>query len=189
MSFQRNSYDPQSYNQDLESSLGPGKYQLLSDFGNHSARCFRTNPGGDVGNTGLLPIANIVDTESDLQNLNRRLSKDPKQRWPYINQVQGHQFSSMCGDPPNFESQHSLLDLPRPNREKSTLKHRYETLCLDPQKLTRIHDNTYIGANTQLWEKDNYKPKIPSPLEQTNIVNPTYTATTTETCTDCSVSK
>lgn len=185
MSFQRNHYDPQAYNQQLEESMGPGKYQLLSDYGNHSARCFRTNPSGGIGNTGLLPIKNIVDAESDLQNLNRRLSNDPKQGWPYIGQTQEHQFISMCGDPPNFETQHSMLDMPKPNREKSTLEHQYETLCLDPQKLTRIHDNSYIGANTQLWERDNYKPKLPTPLAQTNEIE----ASNTSSCSKCSLLK
>ncbi len=180
MSFQRNAYDPQAYNHQLEEAMGPGKYQLLSDYGNHSARCFRTNPGGQVGNSGLESIGNIVNAESDLYNLNRRLSNDPKQQYPYVGQVEDHKYTLMCGDPPNFETQHSMLDMPKPNREKSTLGHHYETLCLDPQKLTRIHDNSYIGVNTQLWERDNYKPKLPKPLEQSLDPN------NKESCTQCS---
>lgn len=166
MSFQRNGYDPQAYNHRLEEAMGPGKYQLLSDYGNHSARCFRTNPGPQNGNTGLQSIGTIVDAESDLYNLNRRLSNDPKQKYPFAGKKEDHTFSDFCANPPNFETQHSMLDMPRPNREKSTLDHHYETLCLDPQKLTRIHDNSYIGRNTQLWERDNYKPRLPKPLSQ-----------------------
>ncbi len=180
MSFQRNSYDPQAYNQKLEESIGAGKYQLLSDYGNHSARCFRTSPGGNNGNTGLIEIGNIVDAESDLQNLNRRLSKDPKKNYPYIGQVAEHQYGSFCGNPPNFETNYSMLDAPKPNREKSVLQHHYQTLCLDPQKLIRIHDNSYIGRNTQLWERDNYKPKLPTPLADQKIL------TTEEPCDTCS---
>lgn len=179
MSFQRNTYDPQAYNHQLDEAMGPGKYQLLSDYGNHSARCFRTNPGGNTGHTGLLEIGNIVDAESDLHNLNRRLSNDPKQKYPFAGKQESHKYTSMCGNPPNFETQHSMLDLPKPNREKSTLIHHYETLCLDPQKLTRIHDNTYIGVNTQLWERDNYKPKIPRPLAQSMHPDPN------QTCSKC----
>lgn len=166
MSFQRNSYDPKAYNHQLEEAMGPGKYQLLSDYGNHSARCFRSNPGLYNGNTGLLEIGSIVDAESDLQNLNRPLSNDPKQKYPFVGRQETHKFTEFCANPPNFEMQNTLLDMPKPNREKSTIKNHFETLCLDPQKLTRIHDNSYIGRNTQLWERDNYKPKYPTPLNQ-----------------------
>lgn len=166
MSFQRNLYDPEAYNHRLEESMGAGKYQLLSDYGNHSASCFRTSPGNNNANTGLLQTGTIIDAESDLYNLNRRLSNNQKDKYPFVGQVQEHKFASFCGTPPNFETQHSMLDSPKPNREKSTLTHHYETLCLDPQKLTRIHDNSYVGRNTQLWERDNYKPKTPKPLAQ-----------------------
>ena len=184
MSFQRNLYDPQAYNHRLDESMGTGKYQLLSDYGNHSARCFRTNPGGNNGNTGLMEIGKIVNAESDLYNLNRRLSKDPKQNYPFKGQQEKHQFTALCGDPPNFETRHSMLDSPRPNREKSTLGHHYETLCLDPQKLVRIHDNSYIGRNTQLWERDNYKPRMPTPLNQD--MNPKSTESPKSTQCKCS---
>jgi hypothetical protein len=180
MSFQRNIYDPQSYDQQLQESVNAGKYQLLSDYANHSGRCFQTNPGNNSGNSGIMEIGTIVDAESDLQNLNRRLSKDPKKNYPFIGQTQEHKYGSFCGTPPNFETSYSMLDIPKPNREKGILKHHYETLCMDPQKLVRIHDNSYIGRNTRLWERDNYIPKLPKPLQPQNNVKESF-------CNQCSM--
>lgn len=184
MSFQRNTYDPKAYNHQLEESLKAGKYNLLSDYGNNSGKCFRTNPGSHIGHSGLLEVGKIVDAESDLYNLNRRLTKDPKKQFPFLGVAEQHVFPEMCGNPPNFETKHSMLDSPRPNRGKPILKHHYETLCRDPQKLTRIHDNSYIGMNTQLWERDNYKPKLPTPLPQ-GLVLPQEPKKNPSTCKSC----
>ena len=49
---------------------------------------------------------------------------------------------------------------------------RFESLCLDPQALSRITSNQFIGLNTRLFSRDNYKEKLPALKDQSNALPP-----------------
>lgn len=119
----------------------------------------------------------MVDTESDLLNLNRLLSRDPRHR--YRPQCINDRCVGVMND--CDECQPKLTHFPVCNGMKyeatrlsnppATLRetgvNRFQPICLDPQDRSRWEHPGEIGINYRMVVKDNHIPCIPHPIDQT----------------------
>lgn len=170
MAYTRKIYDENSYKKELQESTEPGRYSLLEDSTYNNQTCFQETPEIHSG-LGQLRISeqnDMVNAESDLFNLIRKDSKDPQQQYPYIKKT--------YTNPPKMEScsatdlarKYPLLEAPVFKREQSIQVQRFESLCLNPQDMSRIRSNSYIGLNSRLFFRDNHKSKNPVLKTQTS---------------------
>ena len=166
MAFTRLSYDENSYKQDLYESTETGRYQLL-DKSTHrgpTGTCFQETPEIHAANKQFRISArnDMVNAESDLRNLIRKDSKDPRTQWPYVKpQYDNLPKISSCTKT-DLARSYPLLDGNQFNREKEIQVPRFESLCLNPQQMNRIRSNNFIGLNTRLYNRDQHAPKIPT---------------------------
>ena len=165
MAFTRLSYDENSYKQDLYESTETGRYQLL-DKSTHrgNGTCFQETPEIHSNNRQFRISArnDMVNAESDLRNLIRKDSKDPRTQYPYVKpQYDNLPKISSCTKT-DLARSYPLLDGNQFNREKQIQVSRFESLCLNPQQMNRIRSNNFIGLNTRLYNRDQHAPKIPS---------------------------
>lgn len=164
MSFNRLIYDEGAYQKQLNESTGVGQYKRTPHSRFLEGACFDAEPGRyNKAVTHPRNVA-IVDVESELHNLNRKYSKNPLRNYPYVKGDTSHHYAPSCDM--TLQSKYGRLDDQVPNREQSIQVPRFESLALNPQLQHRIHDNSYIGRNTRLWERDNYKPFIHDPICQ-----------------------
>lgn len=182
MSFTRLIYDEDSYKQELYESTKPNRYLLLQESTSHgSATCFQEQPEiqAAAGSRSMLKFNsrhnNMVNAESDLWNLMRKDSNDPKTKFPYtkidhgMNNGTGLPKLGGCTKTELIQS-HQLLDGNQFKRGQQIAIPRFESLCLYPQEAKRIRSNNYIGLNTRLYNRDNHKPNIPTVKSQTSIL-------------------
>jgi len=170
MSFTRKIYDEPAYKHQLYESTQSGKYNLAP----HSTyrandTCFQSTPEIHATTTARSQFRNfvqndLINAESDLYNLQRKASKDPRTQYPYTKiDHQRIPTLSECG-PTDLARSYPLLEAPSFKRSQSIHVPRFESLCLDPQQLNRIQSNHYIGAQTRLWNRDHYVLKQPQGL-------------------------
>ena len=173
MSFTRLMYDEDSYKQELYESTKPNRYLLLQESTSQGGNtCFQGQPEIQAasGSRSMLKYNtrhnNMVNAESDLWNLMRKDSKDPKSKFPYTKVDHGmHNNTGLpqlggCTKTELIQS-HQLLDGNQFKREQKIAIPRFESLCLYPQESKRIRSNNYIGLNTRLYNRDNHKPNVP----------------------------
>jgi hypothetical protein len=167
MSYTRTSYDEGAYSEQVSQSTGTGKYRLDKAYVCKDKMNYKF---GDVQNhdtvTPYRHVSRWVDTESELKNLSRPLTRDPGQQFPYRQAPAPHEFSAV--EQPGLGSRYTRLDYPTPNREQMIQVNRFYTTTLNPQELHRIHSNSYVGRNTTLDERDYFKMKIPVRKDQFN---------------------
>ena len=163
MSFTRQLYDSGTHLGDTHITLRPGQYQLLKQSRMHDSVCYQSNPELRPRDLGVYHIGSndMSLMESDLFNLNRKNTKNPLYQYPFVkcgpyDQPQLNDCSTNC-----LNRVYAKLDGNQFNREKQIDIPRFESLCLNPQKLTRIHDNTYIGLNTRLYNRDIHSLNYP----------------------------
>ena len=133
-------------------------------------------PIGNAQPLRAIPLADLIDVESELLNLSRPLTKDPRQEYPFKQASVKAPVLSEC----NYEvdGEHSRLfqhDL-RNNINLIRNNDRTNTLCFNPQDPTRLPTNTRIGLNSRVFYKDNYVPKVPVPKSQESFI-PKFTST------------
>jgi hypothetical protein len=174
MNFNRLSYDTCTYQHNLKQSVGVGDYILGMPRVNCNA-CFPSNPS-----TGLLddvprsviPQWSLVDVDSELMGLTRKasncptaayipdLSKDDTTRFPVGVPV------ADCRGLPNEDT--------RLSNPPSTLRgqgwNRWETLGEDPQGRAEVPFR--FNVNNRLIVKDNHRPCIPTPINQSPALPP-----------------
>lgn len=176
--FTRQIYDDGSYLHDLNEWQRPGQYYLMPES-QHRGKdtCFQEIPEMHAENRQLniATKEGMVDIESDLFNLPRRNTKDPLGKYPFIKKEWNVEPMPVCsGQYNSFNIEYPKLEGNQYNRGKSIHVPRFESLCLNPQKTNRIRSNNYIGLNTRLYNRDTHQPEIPSPINATNIFQPTY---------------
>jgi hypothetical protein len=175
MSRTRLADDPCAYAVDLRMSLGPGSYQTQNL--RTCAPCFPQSPHIRVRRGAPPPgmegcsAADIVDIDSELLGITRRASRCPSTRY----QGQGpapmpcHQkavASSLC-DP--LAPEETRLSNP-PCTLRCRGWNRWEFLCRNPQDKVLPpfeHDVSY-----RLVVKDNHRPCVTQPMDQTNSLPP-----------------
>ena len=165
MSFSRLSYDENSYKQDLYESTGTGRYQLLDKSTHRGAgSCFQETPEIHSNNSmyRISDQSDMVNAESDLFNIIRKDSKDPRTQYPYVKPEYDNLPKLSSCTKTDLSRVYPLLDGNQFNRSQEIQVQRFESLCLNPQKMSRIRSNNFIGQNTRLYNRDHNKPKIPS---------------------------
>ena len=165
MAFTRNSYDDGYYKHKVSEATGSGKYNLdtayvCKDKMNYSF-------GDDVNVNNVTPyrhVSHMVDTESELKNMSRPLSKDIAQQFPYKQAPAPHEFTAV--EQTGLGARYTRLDYPAPNREQMIQVNRFYPVTLNPQALHRIQSNSYVGRNTTLDERDYFRLRVPVRKDQ-----------------------
>jgi len=205
--------DTCQYRQVLAESTAPGSYMLNTPSVNKDCKpCYPAQPtlrlqksGDSVDNS-----KSLVDVSSELLNITRPATKCPSRKWepncpgcpcstgepcgPGVisncnaNKEGGRcpdQFSSGEKDFPDCEfptAEDTRLSNP-PCTLRGTGWNRWEWLCLDPQ--TRVIP-PFRTINDRLATRDNYRPCLPKPLDQT-AANPPMKSLPQETIGNTSI--
>lgn len=196
-SWQRLSYDPVTYETDLRQSTRPLKYRLDPLYANPCGQLCRP---GDVGYISKVGASigkghSLVDTDSELKLLNYRASKAPQHHF-HPNVAKGNSCKTGYPGPEAGGIQSAVLDQDKcrnpsdkwhfpecqklrteytrvtyPNCDlKGTGVNRFQPLCLDPQHPSRWEHPSEIGVNYRMVVKDNHRPCIPTPMDQTAVL-------------------
>lgn len=172
----RGKYDKEYLNVDLRQSMRPLEFSLDPNYSERCDRCLPTEVGW-LGKQGVSYDSHrpMVDTESDLWNIGRPLSKDVHRYHPTC--IKGDCIGVMndcdkcqpalshfplCGM--KYES--TRLSNP-PFTLKETGVNRFQPICLDPQDRTRWEHPGEVGINYRMVVKDNHVPCMPHPMDQT----------------------
>lgn len=162
MSFTHLDDDPCTYKTDLTQSVGPGNYLMATPVLQCSP-CLSGDPriqGG--GAVSICRDRPLVDVDSELHNLSR----------PATNCPAGHYHPSSTPFCPGSEfpdcrvgvtTEDTRLSNP-PCTLRCTGWNRWQWLCQDPQE--RVHMPFSWNINSKQIAKDNHRPCIPTPADQ-----------------------
>lgn len=172
MSSNRLDYDVRAYEKVINESVGPGYYQL-SKPPVGCKPCFNNNPDVRLQFNGNSIAKNklLIDVDSELMGLTRNISKDPEKKYQKPedddegNPKQGIELQHF--DDCHFPVEHTKLSNP-PCTLRGTGWNRWEWLCKNPQEQVIIPFEWNI--NDKLLAKDNHRPCIPTPIDQTNVL-------------------
>ena len=199
MSFNRLPYDNCSYNQTLLESEGPGAYHLMTPA-NVSQMCLADDPHIRAQYMGSrhVPGTSLIDVDSELMNITRPASECPSQKYvPHpnastfcsapnthnmtatdtipANRAEGFQ-STPTGNHVNFSNCFTPTESTRLSNPPCTLRgtgwNRWEWLCKNPQDRVEVPFDHMIDS--VLMAKDNHRPLLPKPMDQT-LALPTAT--------------
>ena len=192
--WQSLSYDPLAYETDLRQSTRPLNYRLNPIYSNPCGQLCRPADVGYIGRIGtsINKDHSLIDTDSELKLLNYRASKAPQHHFqPKRNQnssnktgypdgnAGGIQFELMdqdkyrdASDKWNFpDCQKLRTEYTRVSHPTCDLKgtgvNRFQPICLDPQHPSRWEHPSEIGISYRNVVKDNHRPCIPKPIDQT----------------------
>src|SRR3990172_7327290 len=188
-SFNRLPYDMDAYAVDLRQSTAPLSWNLDPNFSNSCKPCF----ANDVGYLGRQGVSigsdhSLIDTESDLFSLNRRNSRNPNMKFRpdcYNPQMGGgypggggiaadlaNQNGQCQGDKYDYSNCNGFYtDYTRLVNPTCTLPgtgvNRFQPMCLNFQDENRWLNPAETNINYRMVVKDNHRPKIPVPIDQT----------------------
>ncbi len=182
--YTRNKYDRGSHEIDTRQSTMALEYTLDPTYAEQCQPCRSVGPGW-LSKQGISYDTRIplVDTESELKNLNRVLTRDPNYKYvPYcpncLSCADGNPCSSGVGNgceqcqPKmfHFRACGNRDEYTRISNPACTIKetgvNRFQPLCLNPQDESRWLHPGNIGISYRLVAKDNSVPCIPIPLDQ-----------------------
>ena len=174
MSFNKLNYDTCSYKQALSESVGPCEYQLGMPFIS-CEDCFSKDPQLILQRMGASVAKNVpmVDVDSELLNINRKLSNCSSNEFipkfdkngEIDNTIESVHFKD-CNIPTR---ENTRLSNP-PATLRGTGWNRWEWLCENPQTRSLIPFDYNI--NNRLVTKDNHRPLIPRPIDQSVFLPP-----------------
>lgn len=172
MSLTSLDYDNCTYKHSLAQSVGPGEYWTATPTP-HCRECFATDPRLRMARSGNAKCADVplVDVDSELHGITRRASNCPFEKWLPSKKP----FCSLRDMPPCREEKMITVDT-RLNNPPCTLRgiengfNRWEWLCQDPQE--RVETPFDVQINTRILTKDNHRPCVPTPLDQTAALPP-----------------
>ena len=184
MSFTRPRQDTCSYRQELSQTVGPGEYQLAKPYPCNP--CFVSDPHIRMQRFGasLSKNTSLIDIDSEMIGINRKFSKCPELK--YIPKCNTSNFGG--ANPGGYiTGNNGAVDI------DCNLMHFKEENCFEPVEDTRLSNPpaTLRGTGINRWEwlarnpqervlmpfdyninnriivKDNHRPCIPNPLDQT----------------------
>jgi len=172
MAYSRKIYDEKAYEHNLLEATEAGKYSLLSNATYNNQTCFQETPEihASRGQLRISDNNDMVTAESDLFNLMRKDSRDPKTQFPFNKPIYKNKPILDKCKTTDLKRRYPLLEAPIYKREQT--QDRFESLCLNPQAFSRITSNQYIGLNTRLYSRDNYKQKLPVLKDQSRHLPP-----------------
>ena len=191
MSFNRLNYDEGAYKQELNQSVGPGVYKLAEPKVSCQS-CYPYPPsvrlqkqGNSIDRSRLL-----IDTDSELMGLNRRLSKNPDKNYVPVCPDKVCTSGEVCGQgvigscnlrkpgerymDNNLQhykdcfipSEDTRLSNPACNL-RGTGWNRWEWLCKNPQDNIEQPFDSLVSSRT--LAKINHRPCIPTPIDQHTV--------------------
>ena len=175
MSFNRLSYDTCTYSHNLKQSIGVGEY-MLGVPKSHCGDCFYADPKVRAGmGSAVAKCADrpLVDVDSEMLGLTRRASDCPADQ--YIPGTGGYDCKlgalKECADGSPIHSEDTRISNP-PCTLRGTGWNRWEWLpgCKNPQDdaLARFDFN----IQNRIVVKDNHRPCLPKPIDQTLALPP-----------------
>jgi len=188
-SFNHLKYDTDAYAVDLQQSTAPLVWNLDPNFANSCKPCF----ANDVGYLGRQGVSintdnSLIDIDSNLKLLNYRNSRNPAMKYHPTceNPQMGGGYPGGGGIAPNLCQQNNncqgdkydysdcnglQTDYTRLVNPACTLRgtgvNRFQPMCLNFQDENRWLMPAEVGINYRMVVKDNHRPKIPVPLDQT----------------------
>jgi hypothetical protein len=192
MSFNKAYYDEVANKQQLNESVGPGVYMLGKP--NISCEpCYPYAPSVRLDRQGnsISSRQSLIDIDSELSNITRKLSRDPKDKYipncpnsmctsgevcgqGVVGNCKEHNRGQRIGDNDllHFKdcfipAEETRLSNPSCNL-RSTGWNRWEWLCHDPQERVMMPFDWNIS--NRIVVKDNHRPIIPNPISQTLVL-------------------
>ena len=174
--WSRTKYDQESLAKDLKQSMGPMEYLLDPNYAERNHPRLVTEIGW-IGKQGISYRTGqpIVDTESDLFNLGRTLTRDAGKYRPEcitqncIGVING---CDACQPPMAHLPLSGIRDeFTRLSNPVMTMRevgiNRFQPICLNPQDPSRWEHPGEIGINYRMIVKDNHVPSLPHLIDQT----------------------
>lgn len=162
-------YDESTYLTDLGQSRGPGSY-ILETPTPHCKPCFANDAMLKMGTSGHRECEDrlLIDVDSELLGITRKAS-----RTPACQNVAPVCAASVkvpdCTDNSMLPVQDTRLNNP-PSTLRGTGWNRWQWLCRNPQEHAIIGFETLV--DTSILTKDNHRPMICTPLDQTVFLPP-----------------
>jgi hypothetical protein len=169
-------YDSGAYSANLRASVGPSHYVLATYAMPNCSPCLQLDPRVALGQSGATLCGGskmgVVDVESDLHNLTRPATRSPEGQYrgdggPPI--VCGGGATAPLQACPGLATVDTRLVDP-PCTLRGTGWNRFEWLCRDPQLNVLMPFDSLV--DTSLVVKDNHRPTLACPLDQTLAMPP-----------------
>ncbi len=166
MSFTKLRDDTCAYKHQLTESVGPGEYMI--DRNNRCNPCFVPSPTIRLGSYGAaLCHKELIDVDSELMGLTRKASDCPSKQYlpsdkPYCRAVPLKECNSLDEEATRISNPPCTLRCRGWNR--------WEWLCQNPQERVEVPFDWNI--NNRLVVKDNHRPCLPKPIDQTLALPP-----------------
>lgn len=162
--FTRNRYDVQDYNRDLYQTIRPGHFRTNLPR-NDCEGCLNPNPAHNASFGGSIYANNLMDVDSELMGLNVKNTKCPENKFnpEKANKEFRENNKTKYDDCPNFVGESTRLSNPGCTL-RGTGWNRWEWLCQNPQDKAIVPFN--IELNTSIMTKDDHRPCIPMPVDQ-----------------------
>lgn len=162
-SWERTKFDNGAYEHYIKESTGPLLYQLDPNRYYNCKECRPQQPGYFGPGVSISKRNTLVDVESELKNITRQTSRDPKKKYlPCKKNEPPVALNDLpaCG-PITDETR---LSNPACNlRGTGTSQHVFLNLCQNPQEVFEHPGRILI--NDKQMAKDNCKPILPKPID------------------------
>ena len=167
-SMNRLKYDQCTYAVDINQSAGPWAYTAGTPVP-HCQPCLSGDARVAQGVTGASECATVplVDVESDLHNITRQGTNCPRGKFQYGTGACTLKHYPECVDRTTLPVEDTRLNNP-PCTLRGTGWNRWEWLCQDPQE--RVFVPFDFNVDTSILTKDNHRPLITKPLDQTVVL-------------------
>lgn len=168
MSYTGLKYDDSAYDQLLRESIGTLKYQMNTP---QMSQCFIEDPNimMQKGGVSVDRTKQMIDIDSELMGITRKLSHDPKTKYIPKMDKEGNicsETKKINYDPcNNITTEPTRLSNPSYNL-RGTGWNRWEWLCQNPQDKLDIEFPTNI--NTNILSRDSHRPLVPIPGSSIN---------------------
>lgn len=166
-------YDPNTYQFDVRQSQGPGQYAIGTPEP-HCLPCFQTDARLQNGTTGASDASGtrtpLVDVSSELLGITRPATNCPTGKYaPPPGGGSGVPLRDYRDCPGIRPVEDTRLTNP-PCTLRGTGWNRWEWLCQDPQERVLLPFDSLVA--NRIVAKDNHRPLLPTPLDQTAALPP-----------------
>jgi hypothetical protein len=167
-SWERTKFDDGEYQHYIKESTGALMYQLDPNRYYNCQECRPEQPGYIGSGVSISKKNTLVDVESDLKNITRRQTRDPKGKYLPCKKLDQKSLKNLPSC--NILTDETRMTNPACNlRGTGTSQHVFYELCQNPQDLAAIEHPGRILINDKQMAKDNHRPLLPSPLRQTGV--------------------
>jgi hypothetical protein len=161
MSHTRLPYDSCTAAYDVTQSVGPGHYMVDAPW---CPQCVDYAPNVKLSRNGVTVSDSLVDVDSELLGITRKRSRCPARQY-----LPSEKQNFKMRPPVECTRSELMAEDTRVSNPPCTLRcngvNRWQWLCRDPQERVTIPFDWNI--NNKMVVKDNHRPCIPKPIDQT----------------------